>query len=119
MDLDSTPRRGFEQMACLSWRREGSKAFTVAANPIYPLTAISAPLPDRIEFEILESDAALLAAHIGTPQTFYIDGESGVFFARVSQLVPEISTHPDLALSRDKPTLRACLEIFNGSPSVS
>ncbi len=106
-------------MACLSWLREGGKGFTVAANPIYLLTDPTATLPGRIEFEILERDAELLVAHVGTPHTFYIDDRTGAFFARLSPLMPVTSTHPGLALLRDEPVLRGCLEIFDGDSSMS
>ena len=100
-------------MACLSWKPEHTKGFVVAANPIYPVSELSALTSGSIEFEILESDADLLVAHVGTPHVFYISDETGTFDARLSPFVRVISTHPGLALMRDRPTLRGRLEIID------
>jgi hypothetical protein len=99
-------------MACLSWQREGAKSFTVAANQIYLLSDPPDPMRGIVEFEILENDAELLMAHVGTPHVFYLDDRTGVFSAKLSPLVPVTSTHPALALLRGKPTLRGYLEVF-------
>jgi hypothetical protein len=100
-------------MACLSWLRDGGKGFTVAANPVYPLSDLTAPVRGGIEFEILEIDAELLTAHVGTAHDFYIDDQTGIFSAKLSSLVPVTSTHSGLASLRGKPTLRGRLEIID------
>ena len=80
--------------------------------PLSDLTAFKVNRIERIEFEILECEAELLVAHVGTTQVFYIDGRTGDFFAKVAPLVPNTSTHPGLAFSRGEPTLGGCLEII-------
>jgi hypothetical protein len=40
---------------------------------LLPLLDLTAPVLGGLEFEILESDAELLTAHVGTPRDFYID----------------------------------------------
>jgi hypothetical protein len=70
-----------------------------------------------IEFEVLESDAELLLAHTDTLHVFYINDETGVFTARLSPFVSAISTHPGLALMRDRPILRGRLGIIETVPS--
>ncbi len=102
-------------MACLSWRRDDATGFTAAANPIYLLSDPTAPMLGGIDFEVLESDAELLMAHVGMVQVFSIDDRAGAFTAKLSPLVPVTSTHPGLALLRGRPTLRGRLEIVGAS----
>lgn len=103
-------------MACLSWRRDGGKGFTVLANPIYPLSNLSDAALDHIEFEILEADAGGLAEEAGVTYVFYIDDQIGVFSGKLSPLVPVVSTHPSLAVLRDRQTLRGSLDIISREP---
>ena len=104
-------------MACLSWKPEHTKGFVVAANPIFPISPLSAPAGGSIEFEVFEHDAELLIAHVGTSHLFYINDDTGAFAAMLSPFVRIISTHPGLALMRDRPTLRGRLEIIETEPS--
>ena len=100
-------------MACLSWKPEHTKGFVVAANPIYPVSDLSVGPRGSIEFEVLESDAELLKAHVGTPHAFYINDDTGAFNARLGPLVRVTSTVPALSLMRGNPTLRGSLEIID------
>jgi len=97
-------------MVCLSILRERGHT-TVAANPIFPLDALNVRGEKEIRFEVFDADANELKAIVGTHQCFYIDETSGVFWARLRSLEPCVSTHPGLALLRDKPTLRGVLVV--------
>jgi hypothetical protein len=99
-------------VACLSWKPDGTKGFTVAANPIFLLSDPTTPVVGSIEFEILARDAELLKEHVGIVQYFYIDERTGVFAAKLSPLVPVTSTHPGLEYMRNTPTLRGRLQVI-------
>ena len=103
-------------MACLSWKPEHTKGFVVAANPIYPVSELSAQPGSSIEFEIPEIDAELLMAHVGMEHDFYINDETGTFTARLSPFERVTSSHPGLAYMRDRPTLRGRLDVIATLP---
>jgi hypothetical protein len=96
-------------------------ALTVAlsglvANPIFVLRHP----PDfaaggTITFEVLEVDAEGLKAILNRPTTFALDGRS--FSGSLTHLGKNISTHPGLALLREKPTLRGAITVFPVSSS--
>ena len=95
-------------MACLSWKPEHTHGFVVAANPIYVLSKYDVAPGSSIDFEIIEPDAELLQAHVGTVHVFSIDG-TATFTARLGPLVSTVSTHPGLSHRRSQPTLRGRL----------
>ena len=97
-------------MTCLSILRERGPA-TVAANPIWPLDALNIRGGGEFRFEVFDVDASQLKAIIGAHRCFYINETSGTFWARLQSLDPCVSTHPGLALLRDKPTLRGVLVV--------
>ena len=97
-------------MACLSILRERGPT-TVAANPIFPLDALNVRGEGEFRFEVLDAAASQLKAIVGMHRCFYIDETSGVFWAQLRSLEPCVSTHPGLALLRDKPTLRGVLVV--------
>jgi hypothetical protein len=79
---------------------------TWVANPIYPLDPLSVGRGAEIGFEVLEADADRLKTLIGEYRCFYINVESGAFWAQLKSLEPTVSTHPGLAGLRNEPTLR-------------
>lgn len=97
-------------MACLSIIRERGPT-TIAADPIFPLDALNVRGGGEFSFEVFDVDDCELKAFIGEHRCFFIDDTSGTFWARLQSLEPCVSTHPALALMRDRPTLRAVLVI--------
>jgi hypothetical protein len=95
-------------MTCLSILPDDSPA-TVAANPIFPLEPFAIRTSAEIKFEVFEADAAELKTLVGEYRCFYIDGAGGTFWAQLKTLERCVSTHPGLAMLRDKPTLRGVL----------
>jgi hypothetical protein len=98
------------EMTSLSVIENGLPAIVVA-NPIFPLSTDQT----RITFEILEDDAAALRRLVGRAAFYVIDGVSAA--VRLKSLAACTSTHPGLALMREKPTLRGVLEKFD-EPTV-
>jgi hypothetical protein len=105
-------------MACLSWQRDGVGSFIVAANPIFLLSELIPPVRGVIEYEILEADAELLEAHVGTSHKFYIDEGSGTFLAKIGPLRPVEGTHPGLSLLGDRTILRGSLDVIDPSAAA-
>ena len=97
-------------MACLSILADGCPP-TSAANPIFLLDALNIRGGGEFRFEVLDAVASQQKAIVGMHQCFYIDETSGVFWAQLRSLEPCVSTHPGLALLRDKPTLRGVLVV--------
>lgn len=99
-------------MSALSYKPDETKAFVIAANPIYPLEP-SVQSPDLI-FEVLSQDAVKLVRLLGTFQTFYLDE---VFTGRLETLDEVDPAHPTLqALAR--PTVRGRIRKFDGPNTV-
>jgi hypothetical protein len=98
-------------MSCLSVIEDRSKMIaTVVANPIFLTSPIEGlQNGSKIVFEIFEIDAGGLI--VSETKYYTIDGRQP-FWGKVKLLEPCESTHPGLALLRDKPTLRCVLEIF-------
>ena len=113
--MGSPALRESGHVACLSWKPEHTRGFAVAANPIYPISELIVQAGGSIEFEILEDDAELLMAHVGTKHVFYVNDETGIFTAWLSPFERVISTHPNLAPMRNTSTLRGRLEIIDTS----
>jgi hypothetical protein len=96
-------------MARLSIIRERGPA-TVAAD-VFPLDTLNVCGGGGFRFGVRDDDADELKTILGEHHGFYIGDATGVFWfwARLQSLEPCVSTHPGLALSRDKPTLRGVL----------
>ena len=99
-------------MTCLSVLHDGGPVI-VAANPIFPLDPVTVRGGAEIRFEVFEVDAGKLKSLVGAHRCFYIDQKTGVFWARLNSLERCVSTHPGLALLRDKPTLRGVLIVVD------
>jgi hypothetical protein len=91
-------------MACLSVLRDG--IYVICANPIFPTSELATTLA----FEILESDAAALKLRLDKMEEYYIDS-IGTFVGILQRLETRPSTHPGLALLRDKPSLSGVMAV--------
>ena len=91
-------------MACLSVLKGG--IYVVCANPIFPVSEMGSTLA----FEVFESDAASLKLRLETPNEYYVDS-TGTFFGILKSLEKRTSTHPELALLRDKSTLYGVMDV--------
>jgi hypothetical protein len=91
-------------MACLSVLKD--KIYVVCANPIFPVSELGS----TFAFEVFEQDAAALKLRLGKPDEYYIDSV-GTFFGILESLEPRPSTHPGLALLRDKATLHGVMQV--------
>ncbi len=94
---------GVVVMTALSIVRDGQRAVTVLASPIFPLTSLRVQSGAELTFEVFEKDARGLKPLIGKKQLYVLHGEP--FWAELKTLEPCESTHPGLALLRDRPTL--------------
>jgi hypothetical protein len=83
----------------LSVIEHGGRA-VVAANPIFVISESDT----HLTFEVLKQDAAALIPLIGKSYN-YVYG-SDPFWGQLKSLEPCESTHPGLALLREKATLR-------------
>jgi hypothetical protein len=96
-------------MSCLSLIRDGGIC-SVVANPVFVIT------PDRLEggadvtFEVFEEDATALKALLDKPEHYVLD--STLLWAQLKVLEPCESTHPGLALLRNRSTLRGLLRLI-------
>jgi hypothetical protein len=91
-------------MACLSILKD--KVYVVCANPIFP----TSDLGNTLAFEVLENDASSLKSLLGEADEYYIDSV-GTFFGVLQSLEPRQSTHPGLAMLRDKTTLHGVMQV--------
>jgi hypothetical protein len=91
-------------MACLSVLRD--KVYVVCANPIFP----TSDLGNSFTFEVLEKGASGLKSRVGEADEYYIDS-IGTFFGILQSLEPRPSTHPGLAMLRDKATLHGLMRV--------
>ena len=104
-------------MSCLSAIEDlGGKAIAiVVVNPIFPTSQIEGlSNGSEVVFEVLEIDADGLA--VGDTKYYTIDGAKP-FWGKVKLLELCRSTHPELALLRQQPTLRCVLEVFSEETS--
>ena len=97
-------------MAAISIISEG-RAATLLANPVY----VTSHTQDRVEFEVLETDASALRQVVGTPQLLALD--STALWGQLLSLEPCTSTAAGLAMLRDRPALRGTLRIYSGEPA--
>lgn len=88
----------------LSVLKEG--VFVLCASPIFPLTD---PSTGVFTFEVFDEDASSLKSRLGKVETYGVDPEQPPFVGQLKSLDVCKSTHPGLALLRDKRTLRAII----------
>ena len=65
----------------------------------------------ELVFEMFEVDAGCLRARLGEFRNYGLDRGQQLFSAKLTSLEPCESTHPGLALLRDRPTLRGVFTI--------
>jgi hypothetical protein len=88
----------------------GPIAFIVA-SPIFPVGAPDYRPGTIFEFEVLNLDGGGLHRLLNHAEYYAIGSEIG-FWGRLISLTPSVSTHQGLALMRDKPVLRARIEVL-------
>lgn len=91
-------------MASLSIVRDDGPT-TLLANPLFMLDPIVIVDGAEARFEVFDVDAGMLKSLVGKHQCFYMDSV-GIFWAQIKSLELCTSTHPGLALLRNRPTLR-------------
>jgi|WetSurMetagenome_2_1015567.scaffolds.fasta_scaffold79125_2 hypothetical protein len=96
----------------LSVIEHGGRA-VVVANPIFVISESDT----KLTFDVLEHDSAALIPLIGKWQT-YAHGYN-LFFGQLKSLDTCESTHPGLALLREKATLRAVFLIFKSAGALA
>jgi hypothetical protein len=106
---DARATRETREMSCLSVIRDGRSV--VVANPIYLLSPIEVRNGANVTFEVLAADAASLKDLVGQISYYYLD-PPGFFWAQLKTLDECQSTHPGLALLRNKPAFRGVFSIF-------
>lgn len=97
-------------MAALSVLKDG--IFVVCANPIFPISDVDGTLT----FEVFEADAASLKRSLGKLDEYCLDDKH--FSGKLVSLEMCRSTHPGLALLRNKPTMRAVMTIHKPLPNI-
>jgi hypothetical protein len=91
-------------MATLSVFKDGSKAASIIASPIYLIGALSGP--GLIAFELFVKDAAGLAARIGLDQLYVVDGDA--FWGRLEHLDEIDPIHPT-CIALQRPVMRGAI----------
>ena len=91
-------------MATLSMFKDGCKAASIAASPIYLVPALAGP--NVIVFELLARDASALATHIGVAQLYVLDGDA--FWGRLEHLKEAEPVHPT-AIALRRPVMRGAI----------
>ncbi len=81
------------------------------ANPIFIISDGGRKTGAKLVFEVFDNSARGLRRRLGKPDTYGIDPTQPLFSAILTSLEPCKSTHPGLALLRDRPTLRGVLTI--------
>lgn len=81
------------------------------ANPIFIISDGGRQKGAELVFEVFERDATGLRARLGKYEQYGIDPTQLMFTAKLTSLEPCESTHPGLALLRERPTLRGVLRI--------
>ena len=104
-------------MSCLSFKSDG--LLVVAANPVFVISSNDNEFKrgSEVKFEVFEQDAGTLRPLIGADQLYAMDGMT--FLSRLNSLTPCKSTHPGLALLRDKATLRGVFSIIEDAIAVA
>jgi hypothetical protein len=107
-------------MSALSVVRDGNKAVTLAANPLYLISAFTTARGGQVIFEILEADAGGLQRLVGTKQLYYL--EEQLFWGQLESLEPCESTHPTLstvACTLNKKTMRGVFSILGETDTIN
>ena len=86
--------------------------FVVCANPIFPILGGE---QDVLVFEVLQDDARFLKLHLGEVESYCLDGAQP-FRAELISLEVRRSTHPRLAVFRERTTMRGVLKIHRRAP---
>jgi hypothetical protein len=107
--LGSSPARG-AIVAGLSILNGG--VFIVCANPIFPILGSDR---DVLVFEVLQDDARFLKLHLGEIESYCLD-DAQPFKGELISLEVRRSTHPRLAVFKEKRTMRGVLKIHSGAP---
>jgi hypothetical protein len=85
------------------------KAMVACASPVFLLADFNPHVGDKVEFEVLDSNATQLKNLVGTTQTFGLEGQA--FVAEVTELKPRVSTVNGLSMMRDVPAMHGVLTI--------
>ena len=101
-------------MARLSIRYKDGP-FVVCATAVFVL---SDPESETLILEILEDGATDLRSRVGVIEEYVLDARKGPFFGRLMSIEPCESSHPDLAMFRDRPTLRAVLTVYRPPATI-
>lgn len=91
-------------MAALSIFKDGCKAATIVASPIYPVPALSGP--NVLVFEVLARDASALEIHIDVAQRYALGGDA--FWGRLEHLQPAEPVLPTTIALR-RPVMRGAI----------
>jgi hypothetical protein len=81
------------------------------ANPIFVISDGGRKKGAELVFEVFDKDAAGLRARLGKFDNYGVNPNQPLFSAKLTSLEPCESTHPGLALLRDRPTLQGILTI--------
>ena len=106
-------------MACLAVYRamEGLKGhFVAVANPVYVTSPIEAEGSSEVIFEVFEQAGIALKNLVGKIQYFRMGDQQ--FWAELKTLDPCESTHPGLALLRNRKTLRGVLRVMEEAGQI-
>lgn len=81
------------------------------ANPIFIISDGGRKKDAKLVFEVFDNSASGLRRRLGRSDNYGVDPNQPLFSAKLTSLEPCESTHPGLALLRDRPTLRGVLTI--------
>ncbi len=104
-------------MACLFVYQAGDGLkgdFVVVANPVYVTSPIE--VSSEVKFEVFEEAEISLKNLVGKIRYFRLGVQA--FWAELKTLDPCESTHPGLALLRDRKTLRGVLCVMEEALQV-
>jgi hypothetical protein len=100
-------------MATLSLFKDGSKAASIAASPIYLISALAEP--GLLVFELLAKDASALTTYLGIPQLFALDGDA--FWGRLEHLQEAAPMHPTM-IALGRPAMRGAIRRLSEADDV-
>lgn len=104
------------RMTALSYSREGSKGFTIFANPIFLLDGIGGERD--LVFEVRPADGKHLGHFRGTDQNFYLaEHPDRVFTGRVETVDEVAPSHPTLQ-RLDERVIRVRIHIYGGPATL-
>lgn len=96
-------------MASLSYFDDELNGFVLAANAIFPISPVE--VGKTFAFEVIEDDASGLRNLFNKDVRYHVEGT--VFTGRLKSASKRQSTHQGLRLLRDKPTLRADIDVLS------